>query len=160
LELRDPAAALDRLLAFDEPRYLHQTAGGGGLRALDLSEVRARRAEFAAAPRLRTHFHVPLFWDQPGALGSTRAEVERVLAHLAHHAQAAADSPLLEVETYTWSVLDGAEFGADDLVAGLCAELAFARARLAPRPGACRAAPIPGSASAPGSRPGPAPSCT
>ena len=124
LELRDPAAALDRLLAWDEPRYLHQTCGGPGLRALDLPEVRARRVEFAAAERLRTHFHVPLFWDNPGPLGSTRAEVERVLGVLE------LPYPLLEVETYTWSVLDRAEVDTDDLVTGLCEELAFARDRL------------------------------
>ncbi len=100
LELRD-GAELDRLLAFAEPRYLHQTAGGG-LRALDLAEVAARRAEFATAGVLRSHYHVPLFWDAPGALGSTQREVERVLRALAVEP---GEKPLLEVETYTWSVL-------------------------------------------------------
>lgn len=124
LELRQPAAALDQLLAFDEPRYLHQTASDAGLRAVDLAEVAARRAEFAAAARLRTHFHVPVFWDRDGPLGSTRAEVERVLQSLRP------PYPVLEVETYTWSVLDRAAFGAEDLVSGLCQELAFVRRQL------------------------------
>ncbi|MBL9076560.1 MAG: metabolite traffic protein EboE [Planctomycetes bacterium] len=101
LELRDPVA-LDRLLAFAEPRYLHQTVAADGRRALDLGEVAARRAEFAAAGRLRSHYHVPLFWDDPGPLGSTRAEVERVLRAVV---QAPGELPLLEVETYTWDVL-------------------------------------------------------
>jgi sugar phosphate isomerase/epimerase len=102
LELRD-GAALDQLLAFAEPRYLHQTAAAaGGPRALDLADVAARRQEFARAGRLRSHYHVPLFWDAPGALGSTRSEVERVLRALAASPE---PLPLLEVETYTWSVL-------------------------------------------------------
>ncbi|MEM7202693.1 MAG: metabolite traffic protein EboE [Planctomycetota bacterium] len=121
LELRDPAAALDELLAFDEPRYLHQTAGADGLRALDLDEVRARRGEFGAARWLRTHFHLPVFWDRDGPLGSTRAEVLRVLGSLR------SPYPLLEIETYTWSVLERTDFGArgGDLVDGLCEELEF-----------------------------------
>lgn len=101
LELRDPAA-IDRLLAFAEPRYLHQTVAANGLRALDLDLVAARRAEFAAAGRLRSHYHVPVYWDDPGPLGSTRAEVERVLRALAPEPDTL---PLLEVETYTWGVL-------------------------------------------------------
>ncbi len=123
LELRDPAAALDELLAFDEPRYLHQTVSlDGELRALDLSEVRARRDEFVRADGLRTHFHLPIYWDSDGALGSTRNEVERVLAA---YASRAGETPLLEVETYTWSVLDPAWAPESDLVRGIAAELDF-----------------------------------
>lgn len=127
LELRDPAAHLDDLLAFAEPRYLHQTsADRGRLRALDLPEVAARRAEFAASDCLHTHFHLPLFWDDPQApLGSTRPAVERFLAALD---PAAADLPLLEVETYTWGVFDPAWNPERDLTAGLIRELDFAAA--------------------------------
>lgn len=109
LELRDPNA-LDRLLAFAEPRYLHQTrslhqnVAANGPRALDLPDVARRRAEFVrpGAGVVRSHYHVPLFWDDAGALGSTQREVARVLRALA----AGPDPlPLLEVETYTWSVL-------------------------------------------------------
>ena len=123
LELRDPERGLDRLLAFDESRYLHQTVAENGLRALDLGEVRSRAEEFAGAGRVRTHFHMPVFWDADG-LGSTRAEVERVLRALRP------PYPVLEVETYTWSVLDREFVGAEDLVRGLCQELAFARSLL------------------------------
>jgi sugar phosphate isomerase/epimerase len=106
LELRD-GGALDELLRFDEPRYLHQTVALNGARALDLGEVRQRSSEFARAGRVRTHFHMPIYWDTAAALGSTRNEVERVLAGLREQAQAQPGSlPLLEVETYTWSVLD------------------------------------------------------
>jgi sugar phosphate isomerase/epimerase len=120
LELRD-GRAIDRLLAFDEPRYLHQTVAASGARALDLGEVRGRRSEFMAGGRVRTHYHMPLFWDEPGAFGSTRAEVERALPALA----GAADEPLFEVETYTWSVL-GDFAGTRPLAQRLAEELEFA----------------------------------
>lgn len=123
LELRQPSQ-LARLLAFDEPRYLHQTVADTGVRALDLPEVRERAAEFEAAGCVRTHFHMPIFWDGDEALGSTRAEVVRVLEGLV------GPRPLLEVETYTWSVLDRGVIGHQDLVKGLCDELAFAREQL------------------------------
>lgn len=117
VELRAPGEHLDRLLSFDEPRYLHQTVADTGARALDLGEVRARRAEFEAAGRVRTHFHLPVFWDDSGPLGSTRAEVHRFLR------DAPEPLPLLEVETYTWSVL-GPEWRPEDgLVAGIVREL-------------------------------------
>ncbi|MBL8723366.1 MAG: metabolite traffic protein EboE [Planctomycetes bacterium] len=101
LEVRAPEG-LDRLLAFDEPRYLHQTVAASGLRALDLGDVRAQRAAFAAAGRIRSHYHVPLYWDEAGAFGSTQAEVAAVLRGLV---AAGRPLPLLEVETYTWGVL-------------------------------------------------------
>ena len=50
---------------------------------------------------------MPLDWDRDGAFGSTQREVARVLQQLA---AGAAPVPLLEVETYTWSVL-GDTFG-------------------------------------------------
>jgi sugar phosphate isomerase/epimerase len=93
---------LERLLSFDEPRYLHQTVADNGVRALDLAEVADRRAEFERAARVRSHYHVPVFWDDPGPLGSTRSEVGRVLRALALSGD---PLPLLEVETYTWNVL-------------------------------------------------------
>ncbi|MEO6594039.1 MAG: metabolite traffic protein EboE [Planctomycetota bacterium] len=121
LEVRE-ARGLDRLLEFAEPKYLHQTAAANGQRALDLDAVQARRAEFAAGGRLRSHYHVPLFWDEPGAFGSTQAEVARVLAGLVRTGDVL---PLLEVETYTWSVL-GDFAGAAPLATRLTRELDWA----------------------------------
>ncbi len=139
LEVRDPAQpeALDRLLAFDEPVYLHQTIAADGARALDLPEVRSAREDFSKAP-LRTHFHMPVFWDQEGAFGSTRSEVSRVLRFLAR--PDVAHPPLLEVETYTWGVLEdmAGTLGPGDLapgkglIAGLLQELAFVRSHWKP----------------------------
>jgi sugar phosphate isomerase/epimerase len=121
LEVRS-AAGLDRLLSFDEPRYLHQTVAQNGVRALDLAAVAANRAEFAAAGRVRAHYHVPLYWDEAGAFGSTRAEVERVLKALARSPE---PLPLLEVETYTWGVLPGFT-GGEPLATLLARELDWA----------------------------------
>ena len=118
-ELRDPAAELDQLLAFEEPVYLHQTVADTGARALDLPEVAARRAEFEAAGLIRTHFHTPIFWDSAGALGSTRAELERVIRGLPR------PLPLLEVETYSWEVLPGWIRGDAHLREGIGKELLF-----------------------------------
>lgn len=103
LEVRAPEG-LDRLLAFAEPRYLHQTVARGGVRALDLPDVAAARAQFAAAGVVRSHYHVPLDWDEAGAFGSTQREVARVLRGLP---SLPGPVPLLEVETYTWGVLGG-----------------------------------------------------
>ena len=127
LEVRAPEG-LDRLLAFTEPRYLHQTAAENGLRSLDLPDVAARRDEYAAAGRVRTHFHVPLDWDEPGAFGSTQAEVARVLAAFAAGEVCSPHAlPLLEVETYTWSVL-GERFGTAPLHERIVRELEWVAA--------------------------------
>ncbi len=126
LEVREPAG-LDALLAFAEGRYLHQTVGADGTRALDLPDVAAARPSFAAAGRVRSHYHVPLFWDQDGALGSTQREVVRVLRWLALQPR---PMPLLEVETYTWHVLG--DFAGDaPLHERLARELAWVHAQIA-----------------------------
>lgn len=118
LEVRGPGG-LERLLAFDEPTYLHQTVATGDLRALDLGDVAERREEFARAGRARTHFHVPVFWDEPGDFGSTRAEVLRFLGGSRR------PLPLLEVETYTWGVLPPRARVRRQLTEGILEELRF-----------------------------------
>lgn len=118
LEVRAPGG-LDRLLAFDEPTYLHQTVAESGLRALDLDEVARRREAFARAGRIRTHFHVPIFWDEEGDFGSTRAEVVRFLRGVRRPV------PLLEVETYTWGVLPPRARGRGEVTQGILEELRF-----------------------------------
>lgn len=130
LEVRG-AGGLVRLLAWDEPRYLHQTVGilpgGAHVRALDLDEVRRRQVEFAAAKVVRTHFHVPVFWDEDGEFGSTRTSLTHTLRTMDP-----LRLPILEVETYTWHVLPGFSGRDEDLVAGLAREVAFVRAQIGP----------------------------
>jgi sugar phosphate isomerase/epimerase len=119
LEARSPAGVVE-LLEFDEPRYLHQTFARG-VRALDLDDVSRRVQEFAAAGLVRTHFHMPIFWDADGPLGSTRSELERVLPALRNRAQ----DTVYEVETYTWSVLNDFA-GNEPLAERIARELDFA----------------------------------
>ncbi len=125
------AAGRRRLAAFDEPRYLHQTFGltpaGEVVGAPDLRDALDAAGEltapFAAAERLRTHFHVPLHWPGDADLGTTRGELEAGLGALVR----ATDH--LEVETYTFDVLPQALRGGD-VVAMVTEELRWAEAAL------------------------------
>ncbi len=107
---RDPAARR-ALLAFDEPRYLHQTVGDAGgrlLRAKDLKALREPPPEWLSARAWRTHFHVPIWWEGADGLSTTRAEWQAAIAALAE----VGERPHLEVETYTWHVIpDLTRFG-------------------------------------------------
>jgi hypothetical protein len=135
LELRRSARGLElsELLAFDEPRYLHQTSGfetGSArplVRALDLGALREPTEDWQKCDRIESHFHVPVFWDAESAVGSTRTEVERVLRAIARDDAV----PLLEVETYTWGVLPRERFpeaaDPDWIAEGIAREIGFVR---------------------------------
>jgi sugar phosphate isomerase/epimerase len=127
IEATDPTdpAQRDALLAYVEPRYLHQTfarAADGSLHhAVDLTpEVIADQAWHARAP-WRIHYHVPVDAERIGPLRTTRSDLERALAAIGRLAYA----PHLEVETYTWPVLPGAD--PVDLAAGIARELIATR---------------------------------
>lgn len=137
LQLTNPmsnAEAREALAQFVEPRYLHQTfarlPSGDVRRVLDLTAELARTPphEFAEADCWRVHFHVPVDAERIGPLETTRADLKRALAAIAHLSYA----PHLEVETYTWNVLPGGD--KPDLVTGLARELSATRELL----GACR----------------------
>jgi sugar phosphate isomerase/epimerase len=128
-------AALKRYV---EPRYLHQTLArtpdGRFARAVDLTEelVDAPPDDFRAAPSWRVHFHVPVDAERLGPLLTTRQQLREALA-----AVAALDyAPHLEVETYTWEVLPGAE--SVDLVDGLTREMRATRELLTSFPASVR----------------------
>lgn len=89
------------LSAFDEPCYLHQVV----IRGKDGSLSRYHDLPDALAQHLgeegdewRCHFHVPLFLEKAGTLGTTRGFAEKLLPLLDREV-------LLEVETYSWRVL-------------------------------------------------------
>ncbi|MHB0775284.1 metabolite traffic protein EboE [Halomonas sp. WWR20] len=91
------------LAAFSEPTYLHQVVArskNGLARFADLPEALARGAA-ADGEEWRIHFHVPVFAQSFGVLGTTQAFLKEVLAL---HARDPI-SPHLEVETYSWNVL-------------------------------------------------------
>jgi len=159
LELTDPAGndvARARLLALDEPVYLHQVTGrranGELLRATDLAEVAERFARgpgsddgWRDAAPWRCHFHVPVDLgevgeagqvgagsERGGGLGTTRDYADELLAlALADPDRWGTDELHLEIETYTWDVLPGEARGAGTLVDGLEREYAHVEARLA-----------------------------
>lgn len=130
---RDNVSGREALRRYAEPRYLHQVfAGGPGgavASAVDLTDSLCTDppTEFLAADRWRVHFHVPIDADHLGPLGTTKSAIGDCLAAVV----ALAETPHLEVETYTWAVLPGE--GPAGLVTGLMRELkaleAFRRGR-------------------------------
>ncbi|HLQ44313.1 MAG TPA: metabolite traffic protein EboE, partial [Planctomycetaceae bacterium] len=134
LQVSRPAensAARQALAHFVEPRYLHQTfarlPNGAVRRVIDLSADLALTppAEFANADCWRIHFHVPVDAERIGPLETTRADLKLALAAVTTLEYC----PHLEVETYTWNVLPGAD--KPDLVTGLSRELSATRSLLA-----------------------------
>lgn len=124
LEVTDPQAAAAALADYAEPRFLHQTRSAGGRAFDDLPEA---LASDAPGP-WRVHFHAPLHTPPSPPLRTTTDTLRRGLAALM--SGPACDH--LEVETYTWGALPEAQRPVDDagLVAGITAELAYARDRL------------------------------
>lgn len=97
-------AALQRLRAFFDPVYLHQTKirlpRGRIVSLPDLTETTLEAAHAHDGCELRTHFHVPLFYDGDDTLGSTNTDLT---PEFFAHAQKK-EYPL-EIETYTFDVL-------------------------------------------------------
>lgn len=94
---------LDVIAQYNEPIYLHQVVAqkndGSFVKFQDLSEAIAGFDESISS--WRVHFHVPLFLEQYGLLGSTQSDiVDTINLHK--------EKPFtqhLEIETYTWGVL-------------------------------------------------------
>jgi sugar phosphate isomerase/epimerase len=130
LQLDDPARNTDgreALKRYVEPRYLHQTMARGpdgrvgGVVDLTAEFIDAPGPEFESALVWRVHFHVPVDAERQGPLATTRPVLREALAEVARLPYA----PHLEVETYTWEVLPGAD--KPDLVMGLAREMAATR---------------------------------
>lgn len=127
IELERPAEnpeGIAALRSYVEPRYLHQVFGllpdGRKAGVFDLSaEMLAEPGpDLLAADSWRIHFHVPVDAESLGPLGTTRHAILPALEAVSRLAYA----PDVEVETYTWNVLPGAE--KPDLVSGLAREVA------------------------------------
>ena len=107
LHLSNPQSDRGRaaLLAFAEPRFLHQVVAqlkdGTVLRMLDLDTLAEPPPEWLAADAWRCHFHVPINWEGDERLGTTRGDWEDALKTIDDLQL----NPHLEVETYTWHVL-------------------------------------------------------
>lgn len=120
------AAAVRALLAYDEPRFLHQTTQlreGAAVRAFtDLPDV-ARAflsGEIPADDELRCHFHVPIDVDPAPPLRSTREHLAAVVRSVRRRTACRH----FEVETYTFDVAppEIRSRPLSDLVVAECAE--------------------------------------
>jgi len=106
LALKVPQSAVgrQRLLAFAEPRFLHQVVAKtktGLLRCLDLDALSTPSDGWQHAEEWRCHFHVPIWWEGDDVLSTTKAQWMAALAY----ADTLDYTPHLEIETYTWDVL-------------------------------------------------------
>jgi sugar phosphate isomerase/epimerase len=136
--LRLPSAtpeALEKLRAFDDGVYFHQTVVRMGeeregssrnlRRFVDLGDAFALAHELLGA-EWRVHFHVPIFHDRLGDFSSTAEDLRELLVlatELSSH---------LEVETYTFDVLPS-EFRDRPVTEAIAAELAWVSTALSER---------------------------
>lgn len=94
---------LAMIAQYNEPVYLHQvvakTKDGSFLKYRDLSDAIAGFDNNIDSWRI--HFHVPLFLEQYGLLGSTQSDIIDTLN--LHKSKSFTQH--LEIETYTWGVL-------------------------------------------------------
>jgi hypothetical protein len=127
LEVADPVAAGETLRSYAEPRLLHQTRSVSGVGTDDLDEA---LAEELPGP-WRVRYHVPVHAEPVPPLATTAPVLRDALDALMGGATAVCDH--LEVETSTWEVLPDPPQTADDLAAGIAAELAFTRDQLCAR---------------------------
>lgn len=98
-------ACLDALEPFCEKVYLHQVKARsrtGALRSwMDLPEALGDLRRAVDIEALRVHFHVPLFLDSFGVLGSTAGALTPAFFHELREGAVSH----LEIETYTFDVL-------------------------------------------------------
>jgi sugar phosphate isomerase/epimerase len=127
LEVADPVAAGEALRSYVEPRFLHQTRSESGASADDLDVA---MADQQPGP-WRVHYHVPVHAAPVPPLVTTVPVLRAALDALVGGTTAVCDH--FEVETYTWEVLPDRPQTADELAAGIAAELAFTRDELRAR---------------------------
>jgi sugar phosphate isomerase/epimerase len=129
LHVEDPADPASRaaVARFAEPRYLHQVrerSGGAVHPADDLPD--ALGGGLPGAGPWRVHVHVPLHARPAAPLQATTDLLRDAVTAVLRGPHG--DAAHLDVETYTWAVLPDelAARAADDLVAGIAAELRWA----------------------------------
>lgn len=92
---------LDAFAVFNEPVYLHQVIARQPAGQIHYPDLPQALEAAAPATEWRSHFHVPVFLEQYGLLGSTREDIQTVLTLQRQQPF----TTHLEVETYTWDVL-------------------------------------------------------
>jgi hypothetical protein len=122
-------ATWEALKPFAEPVYLHQvkatTKDGPRLAWYDLPTALEEGPAFPDIEEVRVHFHVPLFFQQVGPLGST---VSTLTPDFFHELRGGICAHL-EIETYTFDVLPEA-LRADDVVKSVAKEYAWVLGQL------------------------------
>jgi sugar phosphate isomerase/epimerase len=119
-------ARLSALGPFSEDTYLHQVVQrtpSGLVRFVDLPDALAQVP--TDGREWRVHFHMPIFLPELTGVGTTQPYLASVLDLLRREQVC----PLLEVETYTWSVLPP-EYRGDDVCTAIGRELEWVRRRL------------------------------
>lgn len=123
-------AIRERLTRFADDVYLHQTctrvdgaAPDGKRFYLDLKPALDRVEDNA---ELRSHFHVPVFAECMGELGTTQRELSEFLAEY----RRTPGCPHLEVETYTFDLLP-AELKQGSIIDNISRELNWVKEQLA-----------------------------
>ena len=128
LHVDDPADPVARaaVARFAEQRYLHQVRerSGGAVHAAD--DLPEALTGLPSAGPWRVHVHVPLHHRPAAPLAATTDVLRDAVTAVLRGPHG--DEAHLDVETYTWSVLPDelAPRAADDLVAGIAAELRWA----------------------------------
>jgi hypothetical protein len=126
LKAEDRREAFEQLSSFAEDRYLHQTCVRHAddepprfyedltLALRDVSNSRQLRSQW------RVHFHVPIYLERFGWLGTSRQAIVQCLAAT----QKLAGLKHFEVETYAWGVLP-AELRQPQLATGIAKEMGW-----------------------------------
>lgn len=124
-------AIREQLTVFADDVYLHQTctrgdgaSPGGNRFYLDLKPALDQAEDNT---ELRSHFHVPVFAERMGELGTTQRELSEFLAEY----RRAPGCPHLEVETYTFDLLP-AELKRGSVIDNISRELNWVKEQLAP----------------------------
>jgi hypothetical protein len=120
---------VDTLARYAKTIYLTQTVekkDGKLTRFLNLEDAFEAWRRNPGPREWRTHFHVPVFLDSLGELGTTRFAIEDALKF--HKANPL--SRQLEIETYTWDVLPE-QLKTGDIVDYVTRELEWVRGQLA-----------------------------
>jgi sugar phosphate isomerase/epimerase len=120
LDVAGRKEAREQLSGFNEPKYLHQTsvqdASGKREFFVDLPEALAADINTGV---WRVHFHVPIFYQGSGLIGTTQPCIGQCLEAMRKHN---VDAPHFEVETYAWPVLPKGIF-AGTLTEGIAEEI-------------------------------------
>jgi hypothetical protein len=122
----------EALKAFNEPVYLHQVKAAlpnGAIAAwYDLPTAIEEGPAMKEIKEVRVHFHVPLFFNNAGILGSTVTTLTPEFFHELRRGVCAH----LEIETYTFDVLPP-ELNPGDVVKSICREYSWVLEQLGPQ---------------------------